>query len=235
MTESREAPPVSERSPGTKAVRPRDAATLILYRRHGGAVEVLMGERHGNHSFLPNQYVFPGGRVDPSDSRVRVARDLDPADFDRLCRAANPTRARALAAAAIRETFEETGLLIGGVDPEPGKPAPTGWQEFFAHGYAPALDPLRYVVRAVTPPYRHKRFDARFFIADAAHAEGRIKGSGELLDLRWVTLEEALTLDLPRMTAIVVKRIQELIDRPRAGASVTTFIYRHGKHTVTEE
>ena len=76
---SKNVPPQPERAPGTRAARPRDAATLIIYREHRGTIEVLMGERHHKHKFLPQRYVFPGGRVDPEDSRVRAARPIAPA------------------------------------------------------------------------------------------------------------------------------------------------------------
>ena len=60
-----------------RAVRPRDAATLILVRNDGATPQVLMGQRHANHKFMPNKFVFPGGRVDPADSRVRPADGPD--------------------------------------------------------------------------------------------------------------------------------------------------------------
>ncbi len=170
------------------------------------------------------------------DDNLRNASPLRAEVARRLIRSATPARARAAAAAAIRETFEETGLLIGQPDPEPGRPVPKGWQDFFATGQAPRLDVLDYVVRAVTPPYRPKRFNARFFIADAAHASGAIKGSGELLDLRWVSIPEALQLELPRITAIVLEQIADFVGRPRQGAPpVRVYRHLHGRDTIAEE
>jgi 8-oxo-dGTP pyrophosphatase MutT (NUDIX family) len=227
---------MTEEVPPKPAARPRDAATLILYRQGRSRTEILMGERHGGHSFMPNRYVFPGGRVDPHDWRVRAAAELRRPVAERLANAATAARARALAAAAIRETFEETGLLVARPDPVPGTPVPENWREFFATGYAPALDVLDYVLRAVTPPFRPKRFNARFFVADAAHAEGTIKGSGELLDLRWIPVEEALRLELPRITAIVLEQIATLIDRkPGEDRPIKLYRHVHGKPTVAEE
>jgi 8-oxo-dGTP pyrophosphatase MutT (NUDIX family) len=218
------------------ALRPRDAATLILYRQNGRAIEVLMGERHGGHAFMPNRYVFPGGRVDPDDWKVRDAGALKPHVAARLAKACPPSRARALAAAAIRETFEETGLIIGKPDPMPDRPVPEGWKHFFATGHAPALDVLDYVLRAVTPPYRPRRFNARFFIADATHAQGQIKGSGELLDLRWLPVEDALKLELPRITEIVLERLAEIVQRyPGQDHPVALFRYLRGQHLVEQE
>jgi 8-oxo-dGTP pyrophosphatase MutT (NUDIX family) len=218
------------------ALRPRDAATLILYRQSGPTIEVLMGERHGGHAFMPNRYVFPGGRVDPDDWRVRDAGTLKEHVAVRLAKSCPTLRARALAAAAIRETFEETGLIIGRPDPSPGRPVPKGWEEFFATGNAPALDVLDYVLRAITPPYRPRRFNARFFIADAKHVQGQIKGSGELLDLRWLPVEDALRLDLPRITEIVLERLAEIVSRyPGQDHPVALFRYLRGQQLIGEE
>ena len=108
------------KAPKKKSLRPVDAATMVLWRRRrNGTLEVLMGRRHRNHVFMPHAYVFPGGRVDPVDAALQPASAL-PADVQaRLERAANPTRARAIAAGAVRETFEETGLLLAAeLDPK---------------------------------------------------------------------------------------------------------------------
>ena len=122
------------RPEGQKALKPRDAATLVLWRKSARGVEVVMGERHGKHAFMPNRWVFPGGRVDPTDARVRGASDLKQHVGGHLTKAASPARARALAAAAIRETFEETGLILGRPDPEPGRSVPRNWKGFFDTG-----------------------------------------------------------------------------------------------------
>ena len=227
---------MNEASPPLRALRPKDAATLIIYRHHQGTLQVLMGERHGGHAFMPNRYVFPGGRIDRADFRVRVARSLQPQVAARLCRAAGPARAQALALAAVRETFEETGLVIGGRDPEPGRPVPAAWREFFATGAAPALDRMEYIIRAVTPPGRPRRFNARFFIIDAAATQGSLKSNGELLRLEWVPREEALGLTLARITEIVLERLPELIAQPQhAERPVPLFHARRGRQVMEEE
>ena len=100
------------RPKGTKAVRPRHAATLIVLRRDGPKPRVLMGRRHGGHDFMPDKWVFPGGRIDRADFRAPFATDLRPEVAARLARTAPPVRVRALALAAVRETFEEVGLLL---------------------------------------------------------------------------------------------------------------------------
>ena len=93
---------------------PRDAATLILVDRRTTTPKILMGRRSQAHAFLPGKYVFPGGRLDAGDARMAAATELPPETLARLCiRTPSPTRARALALAAIRETFEETGFILG--------------------------------------------------------------------------------------------------------------------------
>ena len=125
--------------------------TLIILRRETG--EVVMGERSRGHVFYPEHYVFPGGRVDARDGHAPAARELRPEVEERLRSSATARRARALALAAVRETFEEAGLVVG--EPANGA-APDGlsedWRHFYDSGYAPALDKLTYIHRAVTPP-----------------------------------------------------------------------------------
>src|SRR5258708_7886916 len=100
--------PTASNEPSTgPVVRPRDAATLILIRRDGSAPQVLMGRRHGGHDFMPDKWVFPGGRIDRSDFRAPHATPLRRDVAARLEKTTSPSRARALAMAAVRETFEE--------------------------------------------------------------------------------------------------------------------------------
>ncbi len=94
-------------------LRPKDAAALILVRRKGDALRVLMGERSARHTFLPGRFVFPGGRLDIADQRLLVDTDLRPEVRVKVAAGTTTSRARGLALAAVRETFEETGILIG--------------------------------------------------------------------------------------------------------------------------
>ena len=230
--------PPAVRAPGEPLARPRDAATLIIYRENAGALQVLMGERHARHRFMPNRFVFPGGRIDPRDARVRCATPLAPATEARLGRKLSPARARAMAVAAIRETFEETGLIVGGPDPVPGRPPPRGWEGFFAAGFAPALGALSYIARAVTPPIRPVRFNARFFVVAHAHVTGEVRESGELEGLKWFSVEQALTLELAQITRRVLthfgasfrREADDLADRP-----VPYFKWTPNGHVLVEE
>ena len=203
-------------------VRPRDAATLILLDRSGATTLVLLGRRHAGHKFMPGKYVFPGGRIEPSDRRMSIAGPLDAIVEEKLnaqTKRPSPGFARALALAAIRETFEETGLAIGVTDHGAPPEAPTGaWTRFAATGVFPALDGLDFVARAITPPRRPKRFDTRFFVADAALIAHRtpdvINPDAELVELVWTPIDEATKLDLPLITHVV---LAELAAATKAG------------------
>ena len=188
---------MSERPP--RPVRPRDAASVVLVRGHGPAAEVLMGRRRSRAAFLPNVYVFPGGRVDRDDVVAGRQIDQPAATMDLLGRRRRGTHG--LLVAALRETFEETGLLL--VEQRPFAPPPAFaeaplWRALAALGAAPALGHLVYVGRAITPTLSPRRFNTRFFMADAACARGELVTDGELLDLRWVRLAEA-----PRILPVV--------------------------------
>ena len=213
------------------ASRPRDAATIILLRHASDGPRVLLGRRPSRDQWA-NAYVFPGGRVDPSDSRVRPASPLRPHVEACLTRAASEARARALAIAAVRELFEETGLLLAKEGLPLNRHSPT-WRGFAERGLAPDLEPLDLLCRAITPPYRPKRFNARFFVADAEHAQGRLGGSGELVDLRWFSIDEARALNLPNITVRVLVELEEwLTEEPKRTAQGRTPVFKmiHGVH-----
>ncbi|MGL4540978.1 MAG: NUDIX hydrolase [Polymorphobacter sp.] len=190
---------------------PKDAATLLIIRRDAAAPRVLMGRRHRGNAFMPDKWVFPGGRIDAGDYRVAAARELDDAVAAALARTAAPRRAailpRALALAAIRETFEETGLLLA--QPANVAAGRGGWRDFRALGWLPDLAPLQFVARAITPPGRTRRFDARFFVADAAALVSLDPGtgSGELDELAWFDWDAALALDLPSITRAILHEV----------------------------
>jgi 8-oxo-dGTP pyrophosphatase MutT (NUDIX family) len=200
---------VTEPGQSARALRPRDAATLIVVERsERDGARVLMGKRHEGHRFMPGKFVFPGGRVEPEDRRMAAAGALDPHVEEKLnvrVRRPSPAFARALALAAIRETFEETGLAIGvrghGA-PEP--PPPGAWTRFAATGVTPALAAVDFLARAITPPGRPRRFDARFFIVDARFIAKEVCGvvhpEAELVELVWTPLDKARQLDLPEIT-----------------------------------
>ncbi len=196
-------------------LRPRDAATLIVIERAGGAPKVLLGVRHARHKFLPGTFVFPGGRVEPTDRVANAASELDPQVAARLMtRMLRPSlaKARALAIAAIRETFEETGLILGKAIGEfpamtGGHPPPSA-----ASRLLPDLAAMHFIARAITPPRRSRRFDTRFFALDARAITGQVEGvvgpDAELIELVWLPLTEAERLDMPPITKAVLGELE---------------------------
>ncbi len=221
----------------------RDAATLILYRKGRNALEVLMGERAAGQVFMPNRYVFPGGKLDLNDYRIRPAAPLNAISSQRLGRAriTGPRKAMALALAAIRETFEETGLRIAAPAPVKTAPAPRGWRGFCAPDgeqlrLAPDPSQLLYICRAVTPPDRPRRFDARFFAAPAEAAQGELTPSDELDKLHWVTPEAAMKLELPNITIKVLQHLAEWLEHGTDPAEPVPYFHNHyGQHINTPE
>ncbi|MCB1467416.1 MAG: NUDIX domain-containing protein [Rhizobiaceae bacterium] len=197
---------------GKGPLRPRDAATLVLLDRKDGELFVLMGRRHSRHAFMPGKFVFPGGRTDPGDGRVPVAAGLHKAEEAKIASASSrmtTTRARAIAMSAVRETYEEAGLLIGKRGSfSTSYPA---WGKFAENDVAPALDGLRFLARAITPPGRVRRFDTRFLAAwrsEVALALPEGPPTDELEELVWIPLAQAKQLDLPRITGNVLNDIE---------------------------
>ena len=183
-----EAPLIDQETPPrARAVRPRHAASLIVYRGDGGGVSMLMGMRGAKHRFMPNRLVFPGGAVDRADLDTPSATPLSPQTEHLLRKSANARLAHGLGIAAARELHEETGLTLG---------------------VPPHLDALRLLARAVTPPPSPIRFNARFFAVDARHVTGRLGGDGELEGLRFYAMQEALALDLAMPTRRVLERLR---------------------------
>ncbi len=209
----------AERARVTVNLRPKDAATMLIIDRNGARPKVLMGKRHESHKFMPGKYVFPGGRLDDGDRRMVATGALSQICEDRLLkRAVRPSasKARALALAAVRETFEETGLLFGSDEFGVPELAPEGsWSEFAGHGVFPDLSAITFVARAITPPRRPKRFDTRFFTVDASALAKKIDGvtgpDSELTDLVWVDFDEAKALDLPSITKVIIQEVEARI------------------------
>lgn len=229
-----------DKSIGPGPLRPRDAATLILLDRKDGAVRVLMGKRHTRHAFMPGKFVFPGGRTDPADSRVVVASGLHPSEEQKLTKGAGRTslaRARAIALSAIRETYEEAGLLIG--ERGPFVAGNAQWQAFADHGVRPALHGLRMIARAITPPGRVRRFDTRFLGAWRSDVAVELADGGptqELEELVWLHLEDARQVDIPDITRSILGELERrlLRDPDLAPGAPTPFYRMIGKSFVRE-
>ena len=188
-------------APRPKTVRARHAASLLVWRQTGEHIEVLMGMRGSRHRFMPNRLVFPGGAVDRADLTAPCATGLSPHTEWALRRNANEKLAHGLAIAAARELLEETGLSLGS---------------------PPRLDGFEYLARAVTPPGLPIRFNARFLCIHADHVSGTIAGDGELDNLRFYDMREALALDLATPTRRMLEQLRLLLDMTPAARAART-------------
>lgn len=220
----------------TATMRPRDAATLILVDRDKALPRVLLGRRRDDMKFMPGKYVFPGGRVDKADRSAETSDELAPGETEKLLvdmkGGSNPQRARALALAAIRETYEEAGIIIGTSRLANAAPAETAWRRFHDLGFLPSLAPLSFFARAITPPGRPRRFDTRFFCAEAtAIAHRGDPPEDELSDLVWMSIDEARSLDLPPITRVILEDLGDRLGRGPlcdANAPVPYYFNRNG-------
>ena len=195
------------KKPMERSARPRHAATLVAWRHGASGMEVLMGRRAARHRFVPHYYVFPGGRVDRRDFDAEVRSALRKDVLERLCASCRPRLAHALAVAAARETWEETGLFLG-------------------EASRPDLGGLDYILRAITPAQSPIRFHARFFAVEAGRLGGTLKGNGELLDLDWRPVGECLRLPIVDVTEFLLRR---LAAAPPSAAEAGLFSFRNGR------
>jgi 8-oxo-dGTP pyrophosphatase MutT (NUDIX family) len=188
---------------------PRDAATVMVLRPAGVGVEVLMLRRVAAMKFAPGAYVFPGGSVDPADSDPAVGwHGPDPAEFGARL-GASAEMARALVSAAVRETFEESGVLLAGAPGGGPLAAPSGpsWEadrEALAAGavtLAGLLSRRGLVLRAdllvpwarwITPEGEPRRFDARFFAAALPAGQVPTGHAAESDHIAWLRPADAI-------------------------------------------
>lgn len=205
----------------------RNAATVIALRDRENDPHVLMGQRGAKAAFMPSKFVFPGGAVDAADADVPLATPLPDICAERLREDSVEDLGHALAAAAIRELWEETGLILG----QPGTwtgTVPEDWEGFATSGHVPAAAALQFVFRAITPPGRPRRFDARFFLIDANEIAGDLDdfsaASDELSHLQWVPLAKAREeYDLPFITEVVLAEVATRAHDPAPPSSVPFF------------
>lgn len=188
----------------------RDAATVVVLRDRATRPRVLMGQRGSRAAFMPNKFVFPGGAVDAADATVPLAHPLSAICAARLTEDSKPGIATALAVAAVRELWEETGQILGTPAPWPGA-IPDDWLEFAGTGHRPSAQPLQFIFRAITPPGRPRRFDARFFLLDsdelASDPDDFDGAADELSHLQWIAVDEIRNFDLPFITEVVLAEV----------------------------
>ncbi len=193
------------------AVRPRDAASLILLRGDGDNLEVLVGRRPLSARFMPGVYVFPGGAID--------APDRSPWSIESGAEALAPRLAHA-ARAAVRETWEEVGVLIGrpAERTTPSGPVRAPIEAAYREsGLVAVMDQLIYVGRAITPSHSSRRFNTRFFLGDGGLACGEPVASPELEDAGWRRIEQAMLDDFRDVTRFMLARAIALRQGTAAG------------------
>ena len=190
-------------------VRPRDAASLILLRGKGRDLELLVGRRPGHVKFMPGVWVFPGGAVDRDDNKTWRVESGG---------AHLPPRLLRCARAALRETWEEVGVLVGrrdraAVSSTAGlTPIETAYAE---RGITAAIDALTYVGRAITPTPVFRRFNTRFFLADGSDVVGEPASSDELEGVGWHPIARHPLVPFRDVTQFMLGRAMAL----RAGAA----------------
>ncbi len=200
-------------------VRPKDAAGLIVVREGFRGLEILLGKRHPKSRFMPSVYVFPGGRMAPSDRRHSGFQEYFASPPDGLDQATSRSIAT-FARTALRETFEETGMLIGGQggDRGPGSEARAPdssdpvWRAYREAGMTPPFGHLRLVARAITPCYSPIRFHTRFFRIDCGQSTLAAASDGELVDVHWAPLDTLEQLPMSSVTLLVLE--EALAHRP---------------------
>ncbi|MEM7542892.1 MAG: NUDIX hydrolase [Pseudomonadota bacterium] len=189
-------------------VRPKDAASLVIHRREKGVFKVLMGRRGSKARFQPGVYVFPGGVLEGADYRAWPAKPLNKGQTSLMAVANSDSKARALAMAAVREAYEEAGLMCG-IEGQLGDVRHPTWEIFRALGQAPDLSALKFIGRAITPAQQPMRFHARFFAVAEEQLAGEIKGDGELEDLQWIKIDQTADLKLMVVQQMILKTLHE--------------------------
>ena len=204
----------------------RNAATDIVLRDRDSDPRILMGQRGAQAAFMPNKFVFPGGAVDAADAQIALGSPISQPCAARLDEESDPALTPALAVAAVRELWEETGQILGTPGTWPGE-VPHDWASFAATGHLPHAAPLQFIFRALTPPGRPRRFNARFFLVDADHLasdpDDFSRASDELSHLQWVSLSDARSFDMPFITEVVLAEVQARVTDRSPPASVPYF------------
>ena len=228
---------------GTKIARTRNAASLVLLKKTKKEVKVLLGKRSEKTRFMPGAWVFPGGVLDKSDYKIPEATKLNNNIIKKLLVSNNTQAANALAIASIRETVEETGLILGkkakNVSHINDEHINNGITIMSKKGLVPDLAKLVYLGRAITPTFSPIRFHARFFMADAKHLLGKIKTTSELVEIKWIPLKKATKLPMADVTEFMINELLEyngdisLIKRKLENRPM--FTWKMGKQWITRK
>jgi len=222
----------------TVPVEPRHASSLLIYRSGADGAdddpEILLGRRPKGSRFMPDVFVYPGGAVDAGDADIKPASPLARAIVERLQPSCDAVSATTLAVAAVRETFEETGLILG-ADGDIGAAKDPSWQSFKDRSIAPSLAPLRYIGRAITPAYRPRRFHARFFAVDMSHLKGSLVETDELIELDWFRARRTGDLPMADVTRYMLEQLLSMLEADDNWIGTSVFTHKDGKRFVQHD
>lgn len=228
----------AKRAAQTRAVRPKLASTIVLYRGSKDNPKILMGQRAKAHDFMPSVYVFPGGRLDRADSFAPHSGQMMPRTRRLLARYYSPARSRAIILAAIRETFEETGLCLTQSAQGPIKNInhPT-WDSLRQKQLLADMSNIEVFGRAVTPPYRPKRFDTWFLLrhVNETTLSGQMSDSRELLNLDWYDWEQIKALKTARATDMMLQVLKDYLKHTQPPNKVFYSRWQRNKFALTYE
>jgi 8-oxo-dGTP pyrophosphatase MutT (NUDIX family) len=179
----------------------RDAATVVLVRDGADGIETFLQKRVPQMAFAPGMTVFPGGGVDPHDARADIAWTGPEPTWWAEQFVADAATAQALVAAAVRELFEECGVLLAGrADGSLADPAPLQAQRqalvdkeisladfLAAEGLSLRADLLRPLAHWTTPLGEKRRYDTRFFVAALPKGQSADGLTSEAAETLWQT------------------------------------------------
>ena len=203
----------------------RDASTVVLLRNHDSNPSILLGRRGARAVFMPNKFVFPGGGVEAADAQSNLIARPAQKCLRRLLSQCKNNIVDSLLTCAVREVWEETGLMLARRSPSTSR----SMSPFGNPDYAPSAKGMQFVYRAITPPGQKRRFDARFFLVNledadlVGHPDDFSQATTELSDLQWIHLSKACELDVPLITRFVIEHISTLL---KAGEGVKDVPFR---------
>lgn len=208
--------------PEREQAKPRDAATVVLLRDGLRGLETFLVRRHGNAAFMGGAHVFPGGKLDLADLDASLpVSGLDARGAaESLDEPEDEARARGLFVAAIRETFEEAGVLFD--DGSGAAPRVFGAEDRRAFhtcvrrlGTSLRLDALVPYARWITPPIEQRRFDARFFLAAIPHGQTAQHDGDETTESAWLPVGEAVEAQIGGRIFLAPPTLRTLYDLRR--------------------
>ncbi|MEC9247894.1 MAG: NUDIX hydrolase [Pseudomonadota bacterium] len=185
-----------------------NAASLVIHRTKNGKSEILMGRRGNKARFKPGVYVFPGGMVEPADGKAKPKKRLNAKHKRYMAVGMSNYGANMLAMTAVREAYEEVGLILGSKG-DVGQVNQKSWQAFKTMGLSPDLSKLDYLGRAITPSFQPIRFHARFFSVPFEDLEGKIAGDGVLEDVRWINVNKYNDFEMMKVQHMIIETLKE--------------------------